>query len=35
MKNQEIKGSFTLEPLFYKKMGVFYGIFDGFLVDYT
>ena len=35
MKNQEIKGGFTLGPLFYKYMGVFHGIFDGFLVDYT
>ena len=34
MKNQEIKGSFTLGSLFYKQKGVFHGIFDGSLTDY-
>ena len=35
MKNQAIKDSFTLGSPFYKWMGVFYGRFDEFLVDYT
>ena len=35
MKKQQIKGSFLFGSPFYKQMGVFHGIFDGFLVDYT